>query len=791
MNQEPQAAAAQPAGGAPSSPQSPRPRRRGLRSLGSWLALAFSLLTIVLTVLLVEVVDVAATREMETSIGNGLRELAQQTADKLDRGMYERYREVRLLAQRRDLAPGNAGLAARRAVLDDVQASYGYYDWIGMAAVDGTVEVAGKGLLEGANVAARPWFRNALKGINVGDVHDAVLLARLLPKDDGEPRRFVDVAFPYKDDKGKTLGVLGVHLSWQWARALERSVIAPMAERGPIDALIVGNDGTVLLGPKGVQGTKLDLESLRAARQQDAGYLMEEWPDGASYLVGFGRSRGFDAYPGLGWTVLVRQAVDDAYTPARELRRRALLSGVGLALVFSLVGVLVARRITRPLGRLVRDAGRIRRGEDVSLLPGTGSYVEVNTLSSTLNALVTDLVRQRQEVQALNASLEARVEARTRELERALAAVRASEQRIGAIVEAAQDAFVGVDLRGLVTDWNSAAERMFGWKRSEVLGWPMTEVIVPERFRTSTWRAIEGVRASGHSPLLERRVERLVINRQGVEFPIEMTAGLASGGDETFFAVFLHDISERKKVERLKSEFVATVSHELRTPLTSIRASLSLLADGYAGELPPDVAGLIKIAHQSTERLVRLVNDVLDIQKIEAAGMHFERDPQPLLPVAQYALEGMEGYAQENGVTLRLECVEAARGLAAAIDHDRLVQVLTNLLSNAIKFSPRGATVTLVLAAHDGCARLSVRDQGGGIPAAFQPRVFQRFAQADGADTRQKGGTGLGLSISKSLVEEHGGRIGFETAEGKGTTFMVDLPLAGAPGGDHSTAGES
>jgi len=755
-----------------------KPARRGL---GTWLALAFSLLSIFLTVLMVEVVDVGATRQIEASIGQGLRELAVQAADKLERGMYTRYREVRLLAQRRDLAPASNDLAERRAVLDSIKQSYEYYDWIGMAGLDGRVQVAAGGLLEGADVSQRPWFGNALKGIHVGDVHEAVLLAKLLPRQEGEPRRFVDVAFPYKDAQGKTIGVLGAHLSWQWARSIERSVIAPLATRGKVDALIIGNNGTVLLGPSGLQGKKLDLPSLRAAERQDAGYLVERWPDGTSYLVGFSRGRGFDAYPGLGWTVLVRQAELDAYAPARELRRRALISGLALAALFSIAGVVLARYITRPLGRLVSEAERIRGGENVPLVSGRGSYVEVETLSATLNALLSDLRQRRHELKGVNATLEARVEERTREMERALVAVRASEQRIGAIVEAAQDAFVGVDMRGLVTDWNSAAERMFGWKRSEVLGWPMPELIVPERFRPSTYKAIEMVRSTGYSPLLERRVERLVIDRQGVEFPIEMTAGLASGGEGSFFAVFLHDISERRKVEQLKSEFVATVSHELRTPLTSIRASLSMLADGIAGDLPPDVAGLVMIAHDSCERLVRLVNDVLDIQKIEAGSMQFERHAQALLPVAEHALAGMQGYAGQMGVVLQLECDPAARDLSAAIDHDRLVQVLTNLLSNAIKFSPRGGRVTLALCLHAGRARLSVRDQGSGIPPAFQPRVFQRFAQADGADTRQKGGTGLGLSISKSLVEEHGGQISFETAPGAGTTFHVDLPLAPAP----------
>jgi len=755
-----------------------RPSRRRRRSLGTWLALAFSLLSVVLTLLLVEVVDIAATGQVETSIGNGLRELALQTADKLDRGMFERYREVRLLAQRRDLAPGNAALAERRAVLEGIQDTYGFYDWIGMAGADGRVQVAGRGLLEGVDVSQRPWFRNALRGVNVGDVHEAVLLARILPRQDGEPRRFVDVAFPYLDRDGKTIGVLGAHLSWQWARAVERSVMAPLAARGgPVEALIVSSAGVVLLGPKALQGQTLDLPSFQAAQRQDAGFVVERWPDGHSWLVGYARSKGFDSYPGLGWTVLVRQAVDDAYAPALRLRERALWSGIALAALFSVVGVLVARYITRPLGQLVSEAGRIRGGAPVQLDSANSTYVEVERLSETLNALVGDLVRGRAEMQTLNAGLEARVEARTAELERALAAVQASEQRVGAIVEAAQDAFIGVDLRGLVTDWNSAAERMFGWKRSEVLGWPMAELIVPQRFRLSTVRAIEQYRATGHSVLLEKRVERIVINRQGDEFPIEMTAALAGGREGVFFAVFLHDISGRKKVERMKSEFVATVSHELRTPLTSIRASLSMLADGMAGELPPDVAQLVAVANDSSERLVRMVNDVLDLQKIEAGGMQFERRAQLLLPVAEHALDSMQGYAAQHGVQLRLACDEAARDLAAAIDRDRLVQVLTNLLSNAVKFSPRAGTVTLELARHEENARLSVRDQGQGIPPEFQARVFQRFAQADGADTRQKGGTGLGLSITKSLVEEHGGRIGFETVAGAGTTFIVDLPL--------------
>jgi PAS domain S-box-containing protein len=414
--------------------------------------------------------------------------------------------------------------------------------------MDGKVIVEARGLLEGVDVSQRPWFRNAFAGVHVGDVHEAVKLAKLLRGENGEPRRFVDVAFPYSDLAGKTAGVLGVHLSWQWARDVERSIIAPIEERGRVQALIVSKEGLVLLGPRGLQGKKIATESLRLAQQKRNGYLVEQWPDGASYLVGYGATAGRGAYPGLGWTVLVRQDVDDAYAPVRHLRERALWSGAALAVLFSVAGVMVARRITRPLGALAESAERLGRGEALQLVPNAKDYFEVQTLSSTLNRLVGDLVRQRAELRDLNATLEQRVEQRTRELERALASVQASEQRINAIVEAAQDAYIAVDQRGMILDWNHAAERMFGWRRNEAVGWPLSELVLPERYRASLGQALHAFRQTGHLALLDGRLERQVIDRQGREFTIEMTAGLAGQGEDAFFSVFLHDISGSKGV---------------------------------------------------------------------------------------------------------------------------------------------------------------------------------------------------------------------------------------------------
>jgi PAS domain S-box-containing protein len=745
------------------------------RRLAAWLALAFTLLSIGLSVLLVTVIERRNIEQVQTSIGYGLAELALQTSDKLERGMYERYREVRLIAQRHSLS-ADTPLARRREILEQLQDSYDDYSWIGIAGLDGKVQVAAKGLLEGADVSKRPWFRNALQGVHAGDVHEAVLLAKLLPRQE-EPWRFVDVAFPIKDQAGRAQGVLGVHLSWQWAREVERSVIAPIEARRQVEALIVDAKGTVLLGPPGWQGSQLALAGLKAAQaRQEGGYLEETWPDGRSWLVGFARGHGHGEDPGLGWTVLVRQNVDDAYAPVRRLRDFGLAAGVLLASLCSLAGIVVARRITRPLDELADSARRIRAGETVDIAPARGGYEEVEALSGTLDQLVNDLVGRRRELEHLNATLELRVEQRTLELERALGTLRASQQRIESIIETAQDAFISVDLDGRITDWNSAAQAMFGWSREEAVGRLLVEVTIPARSRERARQALRHVRETGELDLLGRRVERSLVRRDGTGLTAEMTVGLVGTGEGVFFSVFLHDVSERKEIERLKNEFVSTVSHELRTPLTAISASLSLLADGMAGELPADAQGLVGVASASSERLVRLIGDVLDIQKMEAGQMAYHFEPQPLRPILEAALAAMDSFAAQAGVRLAFEAGEGADALRAAVDRDRLTQVLTNLLSNAIKFSEAGGEVLTRLQAHGDTLRITVSDPGAGIPEAFRGRIFQRFAQADAADSRRKGGTGLGLSICKTIVEEHGGQIRFETAEGQGTTFFVELP---------------
>jgi signal transduction histidine kinase len=234
------------------------------------------------------------------------------------------------------------------------------------------------------------------------------------------------------------------------------------------------------------------------------------------------------------------------------------------------------------------------------------------------------------------------------------------------------------------------------------------------------------------------------------------------------------DITEKQKIERLKNEFVSTVSHELRTPLTSIRGSLGLMGGGVAGVLTEQGRTLLDIAIRNSDRLGRLINDILDIEKIESGKMDYVFKELDLRSLLEQALEANRSYGETLGVGFALGRVPDGARIRA--DEDRLMQVLANLLSNAAKYSPSGENVLLWAERRDAYLRISVLDHGAGIPEEFKRRIFQRFAQADASDTKQKGGTGLGLAVSKAIVEGHQGHMDFEKAEGGGTVFYFEIP---------------
>ena len=241
------------------------------------------------------------------------------------------------------------------------------------------------------------------------------------------------------------------------------------------------------------------------------------------------------------------------------------------------------------------------------------------------------------------------------------------------------------------------------------------------------------------------------------------------------------DMSLRRRMEQMKTEFISTVSHELRTPLTAIRGALGMLVSGVAGDISEGARPLLDIAHKNSERLVRLINDILDIEKLEAGRLPFNFSRCDVLKLVEQTLSDLKPYADEHGARIELIVPGGEVRREANVDPDRFAQVMANLLSNAIKHSPAGGVVRVELHGNASELEVAVQDQGPGIPENFRARIFERFAQADSSDARKRGGTGLGLAITRSLVEQMHGRIGFDSQEGHGARFWLRLPLALEP----------
>lgn len=350
---------------------------------------------------------------------------------------------------------------------------------------------------------------------------------------------------------------------------------------------------------------------------------------------------------------------------------------------------------------------------------------------------------------------------------RAERSLRETNEALATMVSAAPIAIYTMDEDAKIQSWNPAAEQIFQWKAVEVMG--KIPPMVPSEEVAATGDLRRSILASGRA-----------IHTQGLRFrkdgtPIEVSISAASmGGAAPRIVVLAADISERRAIERMKDEFVSVVSHELRTPLTSLRGSLGLLASGRVGDMPANAQKMLDIASRNTERLVRLINDILDIERMQAGRIRFEFVPCLAPEIVQTAIENARSLAEQKEVKI----VSMVEPWLIRADPDRIVQTLTNLLGNAIKFAPTGTEIAVRGHRHRESVQFEVEDRGRGVPQDKLQRIFERFEQVDASDAREKGGTGLGLAISRTIVEQHGGRIWVESELGKGSTFYFTVPLA-------------
>ncbi len=345
-----------------------------------------------------------------------------------------------------------------------------------------------------------------------------------------------------------------------------------------------------------------------------------------------------------------------------------------------------------------------------------------------------------------------------------------------ATLDRTQDSIFISDARSLrFTYANEGAAKQLGYTTAELL--EMTPTDLNPHFDEASYRKLVEPALRGEVPMIA--FETIYRTKDGREIALEAVLQYVAGdGGRPRFVSVMRDIQERRRVELLQSEFISTVSHELRTPLTAIRGALGLVAGGVTGALPAEASEYVKIALSNSDRLVRLINDILDIEKMQSGRMEFQLRGVEVSSMVTQAIAANRPAALAHHVQLRL--VSDLPAGEVIVDPDRIAQVLANLISNAVKFSPRDSAVELLVTRRDDDVRIAIRDHGPGVSDAFRERIFQRFAQADSSTTRERGGTGLGLSISKAIVEHLGGQIGYLPAEGGGSVFFVDLPLLGS-----------
>ena len=456
---------------------------------------------------------------------------------------------------------------------------------------------------------------------------------------------------------------------------------------------------------------------------------------------------------------VVAEPVETAFATVNRIAKLMLIAIV-VALVALVLGIIfTAYLTTRPLFAFAQEIKAIGNAEDLERRVGSVGIAEFDRLAASFNAMLERMQRVLVSHDRLDQENQAR--------KRAERALRRSERRYRDLIEGSTRG-IFICSGDSILFANQMLAAVFGYNDPEEL---IVNARVSDLFAEDVCEWLQA--QAGAEPDATAIQELKIVAADGTVTWYENIARTVVWQGHDAVQCSVTDISERKEVEKLKDEFVSIVSHELRTPLTSVTGSLGLIQSGALGDLPTKVEPLIKIAHSNSERLVALVNDILDVEKIEAGHMEFHMEPVEVIELGAQALAENAFYGAEFGVSFELQ-PEMDRAYISA-DKDRLRQVLANLLSNAAKFSPAGERVVLKLSEHGDAIRFSVIDRGPGIPEAKLETIFEKFKQADSSDSRAKAGTGLGLAICQSIAEHHSSRIEVSSKEGEGSTFRFDI----------------
>jgi signal transduction histidine kinase/HAMP domain-containing protein len=762
---------------------------RTLRARLGWIIFATA---IALSLLTSSVINQTVTAQLEASAGNALFQLAYQVSDKLDRGIFERDREIQIFTTLNVIQDPTVSEQEKRSLLESLQKSYPLYSWIGLTNPKGEVLVSTGRLLENKTVAQRPWFQNAKTRPYVGDVHEALLLSQLLPKaPNDEPLRFIDVAAPVFNAQSQFLGVLGAHLSWSWASEVRDSLILPREQKAQIEAFIFDTKGKLLLGSASTPADTF------LPSTDGKNYRIERWADGKIYLTGIARSLGYLQYPGLGWSVVARQPIEVAFAPVRHIQQQILILSLGLALMAALAGWIIAHYLTRSLLKISAAADRLRQGHSARLPILTGQD-EVARLSRSLNYLVQNLLEKEQRYRYIFETVGVSIwEEDFSQVGSAIAQLKAQgvddfEQYFSQHPEFVQQLATQVH----VLDINPATLSLLqAQNKPQVLD--ALAIFSPASLATFTQELIA---LANEVPYFSGEIVLKTLSGESRTVLVAITFPHTQPLDRVL--VTMTDITRRKQAEadlqqlnatleqrveartlQLKEinqeleSFTYSVSHDLRAPLRVMQGFSQALEEDYGDRLDETAQSYLDSIKGSAVQMDELISDLLTYSRLSRTQIQNQlTDVNHAIDIVLHQLSPQ--IQKQNAI------VTVPPDIPLVLAHrSTLIQVMTNLISNAIKFVKPGVQprITVRFQQTQDWLELWIVDNGIGIAPKHQERIFKVFERLHGSETYE--GTGIGLAIVRKGIDRMGGRVGVQSEFGAGSQFWIALPAVSSDRG--------
>lgn len=738
-------------------------RRRWFRySLRQHIAAATAGIAIALSLGISYLAADISKNQIESREGAAFASHAHHTAEMLDRGMFERYREMQVASVLSDISDPAISIDTKRKVLERMQGSFNAYAWVGICDANGIGMVGTGKYLEGKDLSQRPWCTQGRDKPYVGDVHDALLLAKILPNPSDQDFYLLDVAAPVRKPDGTLLGVLCGHIFWDWAEEMLN-----LSSNASTDTLLLGKDGLILAGPLPARSMLADTapETMAAIMKLDTGFLLETWSDGKTYLTGFARANGYRDYPGLGWVSLYRQDVDIAFAPARDLQKRILLLGLGLGLLFAVIGWFQAGRIARPIQAITNAAKNVAGGNLAYTAPAIHADKEVEELADSIQQMTSTMSHE------INERKQA-------------------EERLRKISEAVHQAGEGViitDRYGVIEYINPACSDITGYTPEELIG--KTPAILKSEhqdpgFYKHLWQTITAGEV-WHGTLIDKR-------KDGVLYPALMSvAPIRNEADEvTHYVSIQQDMTGQKKLEEQfmqsqKMEALGTlvggIAHDFNNMLAGINGNLFLAGNELKGQ--ENVRQRLKQIETLSYRAADMIKQMMAFARkgaIHRTVINLSDQMQEVVKLAQAAIP------ESTQLILKLDKGD----LKILGDATQLHQIVLNLVNNAqhaINESVHPCiTIGLehfeadreFMAAHPemhatAFAHFYVEDNGCGISEANLSRVTEPFFTTKAVGKC----TGLGLPMVFGAVQSHEGILEIDSTEAQGTVVHIYLPL--------------